>query len=151
MRGDFLDLYSNLDAFHTIILDLKAFILISNADRFIRLCGCEMKWEVSKMKKKFHYPGNKKQRTIVCGIRLCALCLAAILLAAFAAAGDYSLEYSEISLDGAQSQTTNYLVVDLLKVEGVDSKPQSSTNYSITTTTGLKDEGATRVDDWMLY
>ena len=75
----------------------------------------------------------------------------AILLAAFAAAGDYSLEYSEISLDGAQSQTTDYEVIGLLKAEGVDGESQSSTNYSMTTTTGLKEEAATRVDDWMLY
>ncbi len=103
------------------------------------------------MAKKLHYPGNKKQRLIVWRIRLGAFCLAAILLAAFAVAGDYSLEYSAISLDGGQSQATDYEVIGLLKAEGLDGEPQTSTNYSITTTTGLKDEGATRVDDWTLY
>ena len=103
------------------------------------------------MTKKLHYPGNKKQRPIVCGIRLGALCLVAILLAAFAVAGDYSLEYSEISLDGGQSQATNYEVIGLLKAEGLDGEPQSSTHYSITTTTGLKEETLTTVEDWNLY
>jgi hypothetical protein len=104
------------------------------------------------MKKKLHYPGNKKQRLIVWRIRLGALCLAAILLAAFAvAADDYSLEYSEISLDGGQSQATDYEVIGLLKAEGVDGESQSSTNYSMTTTTGLKEEAQTTVEDWNLY
>jgi len=103
------------------------------------------------MKKKLHYPCNKKQRPIVCGIRLCAFCLAAILLAAFAVAGDYSLEYSEISLDGGQSQATDYEVIGLLKAEGLDGEPQTSANYSITTTTGLKEETQTTVEDWNLY
>ena len=103
------------------------------------------------MKKKLHYPGNKKQRPIVCGIRLGALCLAAILLAAFAVAGDYSLEYSEISLDGGQSQATDYEVIGLLKAEGVDGESQSSTDYAVATTTGLKEGTQTTVEDWNLY
>ena len=104
------------------------------------------------MIKKLHYPGNKKQRPIVCGVRLCAFCLAAILLAAFAvAADDYSLEYSAISLDGGQSQATDYEVIGLLKAEGVDGESQSSTDYAVATTTGLKEGTQTTVEDWNLY
>ena len=103
------------------------------------------------MKKKLHYPGNKKQRLIVWRIRLGALCLVAILLAAFAVAGDYSLEYSEISLDGGLSQATDYEVIGLLKAEGLDGESQTSANYSITTTTGLKEGTQTTVEDWNLY
>ena len=103
------------------------------------------------MTKKLHCPGNKEQRPIVCGIRLGAFCLAAMLLAAFTVAGDYSLDYAAIGLDGAQSQTTDYEVIGLLKAEGLDGEPQSSTAYSVTTTTGLKEETQTTVEDWNLY
>ncbi len=103
------------------------------------------------MAKKLHYQDHKKPHVILCRIWPGAFCLAAILLAAFAVAGDYSLEYSEIGLDGAQSQTTDYEFIGLLKAEGLDAEPQSSTNYAITTTTGLKEEDQTTVEDWNLY
>lgn len=104
------------------------------------------------MTKKSNYPCTMPQRLATRGIRLAAFFILALLLAALAAAADdYSLEYSAIGLDGAQSQTTNYEVIGLLTADGLDSEPQSSGDYSVATTTGLKDEAGTRVDDWMLY
>lgn len=92
------------------------------------------------------------KRFATCGIRLAAFCILALLLAGFAAADDdYSLDYAAVGLDGAQSQTTNYLIVDLLKADGINGASQESADYSVTTTTGLKEEAQTRVDDWMLY
>lgn len=93
----------------------------------------------------------KEQYCVFYWKRICVFCLVAILLAAFAVAGDYSLEYSAISLDGAQSQTANYEVIGLLKADGLDGESQSSTHYSITTTTGLKEETQTTVEDWNFY
>lgn len=80
-----------------------------------------------------------------------AVCLLALLLAALAAAGDYALDYADIGVGGGQSQTTDYAVIDLLKVKGVDNESQSSTDYTVTSTTGLKEETNVGVDDWLLY
>ena len=94
---------------------------------------------------------TEKQYCVFYWKRLCAFCLAAMLLAAFAVAGDYSLEYSAIGIGGDQSQTADYEVIGLLKAEGLDGEPQASTDYSTTSTTGFKGDEQTRVDDWMLY
>ena len=77
--------------------------------------------------------------------------LLALFLAALAAAGDYALDYADIGVGGGQSQTTDYAVIDLLKVKGVDNQSQSSTDYTVTSTTGLKEETNVGVDDWLLY
>ncbi len=83
--------------------------------------------------------------------RLCVFCLAIMLMVPVAWAVDYSLDYAAIGIGGDQSQTADYEVVWLLKADGVDGEPQASTDYSVTSTTGFKEDTETRVDDWMLY
>jgi hypothetical protein len=100
------------------------------------------------MPNRLFYSGNRLLFRALLG----ALCLLVMLLTfpAFPE-DDYSLDYSAIALDGSQSQTTNYLVVDLLKADGISGASQESADYSVTTTTGLKEQAQTSVDDWMLY
>ncbi len=94
---------------------------------------------------------TEKQYCVFYWKRICAFCLAAMLLAALAAAADYSLDYAAIGIGGDQSQTADYEVVWLLKADGVDGESQASTDYSVASTTGFKEDTETRVDDWMLY
>lgn len=89
--------------------------------------------------------------TIVYWKRICAFWLAVALLMAVAAAADYSLDYAAIGVGGGQSQTADYEETGLLTAVGLDGETQASTDYSITSTTGFKEDQQTRVDDWMLY
>lgn len=84
-------------------------------------------------------------------VHLCFLILFTCILTFGAGAEDYTLEYSAFGVDGAVSQTTSYVVVDLIKEQGVSGGTQSSTDYLIETTTGLTDEPVTIVLDWYLY
>ncbi len=59
----------------------------------------------------------------------------------------HPLNMADICIEKAK----DYEVIGLLKAEGVDGEAQSSTNYSMTTTTGLKEEAQTTVEDWNLY
>lgn len=94
---------------------------------------------------------TEKQYCVFYWKRLCAFCLAAVLLTALAAAADYSLDYAAIGIGGDQSQTADYEVIGLLTADGLDGESQASTEYSVTSTTGFKEDTETRVDDWMLY
>ena len=72
------------------------------------------------------------------------------LLSGFAGAQDYSLEYSQFGISGGVSQTTDYLVVDLITELGISGQSQSSGNYTVTPTIGSED-AQTSVKCWMLY
>jgi len=93
----------------------------------------------------------KEQYCIFYWKPICAFCLAAMLLAGLAAAADYSLDYAAIGIGGDQSQTADYEVIGLLTADGLDGEPQASADYSEASTTGLKADEQTRVDQWMLY
>jgi len=72
------------------------------------------------------------------------------LLSGLTQAQDYSLEYSQFGISGGVSQTTDYLVVDLITELGISGGSQSSGNYMITPNIGMEDE-QTSVKCWMLY
>ena len=76
---------------------------------------------------------------------------AALLITAAYAAGDYSLVYDQVGMDGGYSDTGDYQVIDMVKSTGIEGGAQESTDYAVTQTTGDTSEGTSGVDCWMLY
>ena len=102
------------------------------------------------MKKDYKSPPQFQSFYINSVICICFLCFFLSLLI-ITRGQDYSLFYSEIASDSAISETTDYEIIDLVKITGIDGEIQISTDYLITHTTGLKEEPPTRADTWMLY
>jgi hypothetical protein len=73
------------------------------------------------------------------------------LLAGFALANNYSLDYLVFGMDGKVSATANYSFNDLLNASGLDNAVQNSTNYSCIPVFGLSEEPPTVIYDWYLY
>ena len=63
---------------------------------------------------------------------------------------DYSFDYSILSAGGAAGGSTDYDVVDTVKLTGVEDIPQGSTDYTVAPVQEVIDD-TSGVDDWMLY
>lgn len=75
-----------------------------------------------------------------------------LCLSQIASSDSYSMDYAEVAAGGSNAQTTDYQVVDLVKVEGVEGAAAASTNYSSEPVVGSADAAPnTGVSDWMLY
>ena len=63
----------------------------------------------------------------------------------------YTLEFSQLGMDGAVTQTDNYHIVDFLSSMGIDGNVQDSKTYSVLPLTGSSGAVSSSGALWMFY